>query len=329
MNRLAYVLLIACARPGSTPNSPIPPEPPSTEPKPAEPIATKPDEPSKPSPPPPPAKEAHDASVTTAKPTVKLVSAGSGKKSKLAIAATAGKLGVDWELGFTATSDGKGQTLPDIVFHTDADVSATANDTTAYKLVLKGIDLKDVPGETRPDHFELALAPLAGLVIAGSVHGDGTRTDIALHHDSVDPQTAGAIDQLVKPGILSWWPVLPADAIGTGAKWEVTTPREIGLSPEDMLKVDETITYELVSRKDKTAEIKGTIKVTGAVQDIAGAKITNIGGGGTFTATLVDGLFATTHADVATRFEVAVPEEKGTGTHKFELKFSNDVVAKK
>ena len=337
MHRVASVFLVvaACARPGTTPNAPVPPEPPGTDgkatetaAKPADPTPAKPADPTAP-PATPAAKAPHDASIAAPKPTVKLVSAGNGKKSKLAIAAIAGKLPVDVELGFSVKQDEKRETLPGIVFHADADVSATSNDATTYKLAVTKVEVHDVPDETRPPHFEDALAALAGLSINGSVHGDGTRTDITLHHDSVDPPTAGTIDQLVKPGILPWWPVLPGDAIGQGAKWQVTTARSIGLSPTDQLEITETVDFELVTRKDKSAEIKGTIKIDGAAQEIAGAKITNIGGGGTFTATLVDGLFATTHAADLTKVNVEVPGETPAGPPTSELKFSNDVVATK
>lgn len=334
MKRLACVLLIAaCSRPGTTPNAPVSPEPPIpiADTKPTEPTPTPPAKPGEP--PTPPPKSAHDTSIAVPKTTVKLVSPGTGKRTKLAIAAPAGKLPVDFELGFAVQQDGKGQILPGIVFHADADVAATDHGATAYKLAVTKVDVHDLPDETRPPRFEELLGSLVGLAIGGSVNGDGTRSDITLHHDSTDPGTAGTIDQLVKPGILPWWPVLPADAIGAGAKWQVTTPRQIGLTPTDLLSITETVDFELVSRKDKTAEIKGTVKIDGAPQDIGGAKISNIAGGGTFTATLVDGLFSTTHTDVTTKFNVEVPGEPPDpahpGPHTFELKFTNDVAAKK
>lgn len=326
MTRSGIVLLVvaACSHPAPPKDVPqLPPDPSTEAPAPTA-DATKPKPPEAPKPPPPPPpKEPHDATIPAVTSTVKVVSAGAGKRAKIVIGGAA-KQPLDVTFGFTIRQNEVSQKLPEIVLHTDAEATAAGADGTAYKLVVTKVDTRDVSGETRPERFEEQLAPFVGMTISGTVKPDGTTTDTHLHLDLADPRTAGTMDHLFAPGLLSLWPVVPTEPIAPGAKWTVTSTRKVV-----DLEVTQVTQYELVSAKGGAYEIKGTTSVTGKDQTLEGAPVSQIGGDGTFTTKSTGGLFSTTHTDVSAHFTATVPPQDGQpgGTLTMEMKFANDAGA--
>ncbi len=278
--------------------------------------------PPKPEPPQPPPKVPHDAALPAPVPTLKLVSAGAGKKTKLVIAGVAGaKQGVDVAIDFGARQGSADQTLPAIVLHGDLEVLA-AGAANTYKLTAAQVEAKDVPNETRPPQFDQAVAALAGLVITGDVAANGTPGAIKIHHDAADLNTSGIIEAVIAPGFLSPWPVLPDQPIGPGAKWTVTTPRKF----RDRLEYIETTDYELVSAGKGGMEIKAASKLAGPEQELDGAKVTAVSGSGTYHVTMTNGLLGTSHADIKLGFTASAPQGPGANeTLTFEFRFSSDI----
>jgi hypothetical protein len=277
-------------------------------------------EPTKPvEPPKPPPKVAHDTALPATQSTVKLVSSGTGKRTKLAVVGTAGaKQVVDVAIDFGASQGSDlDQTLPAVVLHGDLQVGSADKEATAYTLTVAQVDALDVPGETRPAGFEKIVGGLAGLVITGRVAANGTPGAVAMHHDAADPNAIGILEAVVAPGYLSPWPVLPAEAVGPGAKWRVTIPRKF----RDKLVYEETTEYELVS----ATEIKGTVKLAGPEQDLDGAKVTAVGGSGSFHCTLQNGFIGAAHADVKLGFTASATQGGKTETVALQFRLSSDV----
>lgn len=274
-------------------------------------------------PPPPPAKVAHDAKISGVESKVKLVSAGTGKKQKLAIVGTAGaKTPVDLTIDVGVKQGPQDQTLPAIVMHGDAEVATADKATAAYHIAVSAVDAKDVAGESRPASFEKTIASLVGLSISSEVHANGTTGDTVLHHDAVDPTGIELMEEVVVPGYLPMWPVLPAEAVGQGAKWQVTSTRLL----REKLAFDVVTDYELVSVSAKGFEVKATVSLTGKEQDVDGAKVGGISGTGAFTAKMDNGLFGVAHGDLKIDFTATVPTGPGqTQSVPFEFRFTTDL----
>jgi hypothetical protein len=276
-----------------------------------------------PMPPAPPAKVAHDAKISASEAKVKLVSAGTGKKQKLAIVGAVGaKTPVDITIGVGVKQGPQDQTLPAIVLHGDAEVSTADKTQAAYRIAVSGVEAKDIAGESRPPNFDKTVANLIGLAISGTVNANGSIGDVALHHDAVDPTGIELIEEVVVPGYLPMWPVLPAEAVGAGAKWQVTATRLL----REKLAFEVTTDYELVSVSAKGFEVKGTVSLAGKEQDVDGAKVGQIGGGGAFTCKIDNGMFGVTHAELKIDFTATVPTGPNGQTQSvpFEFRFSTD-----
>jgi hypothetical protein len=281
-----------------------------------------------PAPPQPPPKQAHDTVITADVPTVKLLSPGSGPRRKLTIASTAGaKQAIDLTIDVGVKQATQDQTLPAVLLHGDVDIPTADKGSAAYKVTVSRVEAKDVTGETRPPQFETVIGGLVSLAITGTVNANGSVGDLTMHHDAADPQTMGLMEQVLAPGLLSPWPVLPADAVGTGAKWEVTTPRKL----RDKLTYTETTDYELVAVTAKGFEVRSSTKLTGGEQDVDGAHITGITGAGASSFASATGVFGTSHGDLRLDFNAIVPVQAKdpaapqTETIPFEFRFTTDV----
>jgi hypothetical protein len=276
-----------------------------------------------PAPPQPPPKQAHDTVINADVPVVKLLSPGGGRRTKLVIASTVGtKQAIDLTVDVGVKQDIQDQTLPAIVLHGDVDIATADKASAAYHVTVSKVEAKDVTGETRPPQFETIVNGLVNLAITGSVNANGSVGTLTMHHDAADPQTMGLMEQVLAPGLLSPWPVLPADAVGTGAKWEVTTPRKL----RDKLTYTETTDYELVSVTAKGFEVKATTKLSGSAQEVDGAHIDAITGTGASTFASTAGVFGTSHGDLKLDFNALVPDKTGQmQTVPFEFRFATDV----
>jgi hypothetical protein len=95
--------------------------------------------------------------------------------------------------------------------------------------------------------------------------------------------------------------MLPSEAVGVGAKWQVTRTVKI----VDKVDVTHTTEYELKDHKGAIWTIAGTTKVSGTDQSVGDAKLTNIGGKGAVDVALADGaLYPKLASTVDTGFTV-------------------------
>ncbi len=246
----------------------------------------------------------HDTVIEATTTTVKLLSPGKGKRLIAKIAPTQGaKTPVELRVDFKAVQDDHPQPFPTMILRGDAEAVTTDKDGTQWKWTVANTDTH-YDGISANPQLETALRGIRGMTWSGSVAPNGSEGAITLHADAVDDGSAQLMD-LLKLTSLPMWPVLPAEAIAPGAKWETTTKLKL----VEQLDVTEVVDYELVAYKDKTWTIKGTVKLSGAEQTIEGAKFKDIDGSGTVEATLVDGaLIPTQHSTLNTSFAAVGPQ---------------------
>jgi hypothetical protein len=332
MRRSLFVILVAAAACGGKQKSTTPP-PPLPEP-----VAEKKPEPPKPEPEEPKPQIPQgpvSLKLEAPKVTVKLVNAGKGKKAAFKMTSKAGdKQAVELTMDFagkqTAPPELGGsseQVAPTVVLLADVEAKEVATDgATKFHMTISGVDARDVPGAKTPGaEFKNELLSLTGATIAGAVNANGSMSDLTLTVEKPDQNTLGAMG-LLKLSLMPIWPVLPKEAIGPGAKWQVAVTTKVA----DRLEVTQTTDYQLVSKKGKTWTIKGTTKVTGTEQDIEGAKFGGIGGTGTTEATINEGaLLPAAKQSVKTDFTAtAEPQPNQKVSLVFHLEQSNAVTPK-
>lgn len=309
MRRSLFVIVVALAACGgkqksTTPPPPLPepkaeakPEPPKEEPKEEAPAIP---------------KGPLEVTLPQGQVTVKLVSAGKGKKAPLKLAPKAGDK-QSMELAFDFS--GKQTMSPELAPPTEqinptvvllADVEAKevgADGATKFQLTINGVDARDVAGAKNTGaEVKEELGTLAGTTINGAVNANGSTSDLTVRVEKPDQRTFGAME-ILGMSLMPMWPVFPTEAIGPGAKWTVT--RTVKLMGR--LDVTHTTDYQLVAKKGKAWTLKGTTKITGAEQELGSekekAKFGGIGGSGSTEATVNEGaLLAQTKQSVKTDF---------------------------
>jgi hypothetical protein len=341
MRRVLLALVVAAGCGGGSHTSTTPPPPlPETKAEPAPAPDPKPEE--KPAPPAP--AEPVELTLNAPKSTVKLVSAGKGKKEALKLTPKAGdkqpvEIAMDFAGKTTAPAELGGtqeQVAPTVVLGGQLETKDVAADgTTTFQVTIDNVDAKEMAGSKTPaDEFKKNLVSLNGMTIGGTVAGNGTTGDLKLRVEKPDAASKEALG-LVHLSLLPMWPVLPTEPVAPGAKWTVTTTQKLA----DQLDVTQTTDYQLVSHKGNDWVIKGTTKITGADQDISQdkgpkTKVGKIAGTGTTEATVSAGsLSPSSKQHLETSFEATVtaPGQDGkeqTISLKFELKQGNAVTTK-
>lgn len=287
---LAALLGSACGGSGKQSNT-IPESQLTPDPAPATPEPTPP----APAPAPPPAPPEEPAgplqiSIEASNATVKLVSAGKGAKAPLRFAPkAAAKQQVEllMDAVITQTPSGKPPevvTMPTVVLAGTGEVTAVAADGVAtYHAVIDAVDARDRPNQTIPaSEIKPRLGSLTGMKIDGTVSAAGATGATTYVIEKPEASTAGAIESL-KLMLPTWLP-LPAEPVGTGAQWQVTTPVLF-----NGIATTQVTTYKLVSRNAKGTVISGETKVEGADQAINGVQISKISGSGRVDATFAPG----------------------------------------
>lgn len=323
MTRFALLLAFAACGGGKpVATSPLPPD------KPAPLVEEK--KPVEPTPPPAPTGplEAKIPATTT---TVKLVSAGKGKKEALKLGAKAGnKQAVEVALDFTLKQSVGAQSaeevVPTIVLTGDAETKAADGGNFEYALVVSKTDARETAGAKIPmDKFRAAIASLMGLSIGGSVGANGATGEVTMKIEKQTEATAQALElvRLTLPA----WPAFPTEPVGAGAKWKATTTTRIA----NRLEVDQVTDYELVSHKNGTWTIKGKTTVKGKDQEMGEgndkATVSKIAGAGTSEITLADGALYPSHkSSVQTTFTASDPT--GKQTVDFAIKVGSAITAK-
>ncbi len=312
MRQTLVALIVATAACGGSQKSTTPPPPiPDTKPD-ADDKPTPPPEAKKEEPPPPPTKGPVDVTMSSPKVQVKLVSAGKGKKAPLKLSAKQGaRQSIEIALDFAGKQDGPPEAggssedvAPTLVLTGDAEVKNIDKDGNAeFELAVSHTDTRDVPGQHIKEEDKAKLLELLkDLKIGGTVAANGSASDLKLHLDNAEPIARQAL-ALLSIELLPTWPVLPAEPIGVGAKWQVTSSNKIS----DKLEVTQTSDYELIEHKGTTWTIKAKTKISGTDQNIESAKATNIKGDGTVEVALADGvLYPKMKNQVSTGFTVTV-----------------------
>lgn len=323
MRRLPLLLLVATACGGSP--KPIQTAPLPEDPKPVTAPVTDPAVASKP-PEAPVAKPAAPAGPVEVKipaqqTTVKVVSAGKGKKEVLRYTAKpGGKQPIELAIDFSSRQDTEEQIVPTIVLVGNAETTAVGPDGAAYAVTITGMDARAVTGSKVPvDKFKEVLATLAGLTIGGKLGPSGAAGDVTLRIEKPLDHAAEALELLrVTLPVL---PVLPKDAVGVGAKWQATTVAKLA----DRLDITHVTDYELTGHKGTTWTIKGTTKITGKDQEIDSSKISDITGTGTSETTITEGaLLPAYKATLETQFKASEQDK----SMQFAIKIGGTVTPK-
>lgn len=334
---LALILVAACGgKPKHVDTIPLPPDTKTAEDTEKKPEETKPavEQPKAPAPQP------VDVPLASPKATVKLVNAGKGKKAPIKIAPKAGaKQTIQLALDFLGRQgDGANavsEQSPTTLLAADVETSDVGADGAKFRVTISGADAKDVQGAKVPaDKFKPLVEKLVGSTISGTVGPDGSASGVTFHMDGVsDQMQVGAISYLVSVLLPISPVVLPAEPIGQGAKWTVTTTEKVA----DQVEITKTANYELVAVKPGVWTIKGTMKITGVDQEFSDPqdpsskkKVSGIGGSGTIEATINDGaVLAAMKQSLTTDFRVQGTDEKQQPVDaKLHLEQTNAITTK-
>jgi len=323
MRRSALIVVLLAACGGSSKPVPValPPD------KPVEPVAQPKEEPAQPKPEPQPEapKGPIDVGIPGVDSQVKLVSGGKGKKAALKYAPKAGdkqqvEIALDYSEKDTQGTESREQTVPTVVLQGDVETKNVAADGKVdYVLTVTGTDAREVKdAQIKPDQMKVALATLQGVTFAGTTGANGAAGEIKVHIEKVDQILMQALE-LVRL-TLPRWPMLPAEPIGVGAKWQATTNIKLG----GKFDVVETTDYELTAHKGKTWTIKGTTKLSGANVDVEDATVSDIGGSVPPEATITEGALypafkTTTQTQFTATEKVKAGETPKTATFSFKV----------
>ncbi len=335
MRRSLLAVLIAAAACGGSPKSTTPPIPLPDDKPVAEKQPPAPEQPKEPAGPPIPQGPV-EIPIPARQLEVKLVSAGKGKKAKLALTPKAGtKTTTELALDFSGGQDGPPETggkmdqvAPTAVLTADVEtqeVSTTGQ--TKFQIKFSGVAVKDRAGQkVNSDEFKAQIDALIGATILGTVGADGQMKDAKLRIEKPDQKTVGGL-QFLALSMLPMWPVFPTEAVAPGAKWTVTSSEKV----MDKFDITKVVTYELVGKKGALWTIKGTTAITGKDQTLdtesGPTRVGTIGGSGSHEITLADGtLLPTFKQNLATTFIISadVSDPKAPASAKpqtVEIKF--------
>jgi hypothetical protein len=254
--------------------------------------------------------------------TVKLVSDGKGKKQPLRYTARSGaKQAVEIAMDIWGKQDAEEDVEPTIVLLCQAETRAVDKDGSAdVVLTVTGFDVRAVAGSSTPiDKFKAALGQLTGLTIGGKRGANGAAGEVTLRIENPPSHARDALEliRLTLPTL----PVLPAQALGVGARWQSTSTVKFA----DKFDVTHITDYELVAHDGPAWTIKGATKVSGNDQEIENARFSAISGAGTSETTIADGTLMPAHkASLETRFS----ELDGDKSIKFAIKLASVVAPK-
>jgi hypothetical protein len=265
-------------------------------------------EPAPPAEPPPPEPTGPvEVKIPAQETTVKLIAKGTGKLAPLRYTGKAGgkqqvELALDFSSNESMGTEKREMVIPTIVLVGEAETKAIDKSGRAdYAITISGTDARATAGaQLRPEDLKGMLGSLGGLVIGGNLAGSGAAGEVTMRVEKPDRRTAGALDmvRLTLPVL----PLLPAEPVGAGAKWQTTTKTRLA----DKIEVTQVTDYEVVAVKGTTWSIKGTTTVTGADQELQGGKISGIHGTGQSELTLAAGaLYPTYKTSIETGFQAS------------------------
>jgi hypothetical protein len=158
--------------------------------------------------------------------------------------------------------------LPGIKMTLEATVKSVAdNGDITYEMVMGDLGVSEEPGVAPmvAEAMKSAFTGVKGMSGSGTTSSRGFSKGFEFKAPSdSNPQARQVIDQM-KDSFTELAALLPEEAVGTGAKWEVKMP----LKTQGMT-IDQTATYEVVSLEGENFKTKSTI-----VQQAANQKIQN------------------------------------------------------
>jgi hypothetical protein len=255
--------------------------------------------------------------IAAAQTTVKVLSDGKGKKQVLRYAAQAGaRQALEIALDFTGRQDSDEEVVPTIVLAGDAEARMVDKDGAELVLTVASVDVRPVAGAGSVDQYRPVLSKMAGLTIDGRRAANGAASEIALRIENPPDHAKDAL-ALIRQA-LPTVPVLPAQAIGVGARWQATSLVQIA----GKIDVTEVTDYEVVGHDGAVWTIKGTAKVSGKDQVVEDARITAISGAGASETRLTEGALYPSHKEsLQIQFQVS-DTEKST---QFVLKLAGTI----
>jgi hypothetical protein len=158
--------------------------------------------------------------------------------------------------------------LPGIKMTLEATVKSVAdNGDITYEMVMGDLGISEEPGVAPmvAEAMKSAFTGVKGMSGSGTTSSRGFSKGFEFKAPSdSNPQARQVVDQM-KDSFTELAALLPEEAVGTGAKWEVKMP----LKTQGMT-IDQTATYEVVSLEGENFKTKSTI-----VQQAANQKIQN------------------------------------------------------
>ena len=220
--------------------------------------------------------EAPPKASTTAKSSVKLLDPGAEPRKALRLHVKPGDkqavimtIKMSMETPGAATGSNSTMNIPAASLPADVTIQSVApNGDITYQMVLGEPGVVEEPGASPQivQGMKTALAGLKGLTVTAvtSDHGIGKKADMKAPVNA-DPQSRQMMEQ-IKDGMSEMASPLPEEAVGSGAKWQVTMPvKAQGINLEH--KAD----YQLVSVNGDNISTKCTFTESAANQKIHNA----------------------------------------------------------
>lgn len=215
--------------------------------------------------------------------------------------------------------------LPEIVITANIITkNSTPDGDTAYEVVIQDFNpvAKSPESQAIADAMKTSLAALKGLTVKSLVTDRYFNKKVEVQiPPNTDPQTRSSMEQM-KDSFANTRFILPEDAIGVGAKWEIKQKvKKQGMS------VDETTQHEIVSMEGDTLVVKSSTTMSAANQKIPNpllptlkADLTKMTGTETQTATINLGKILPANATADERSELGLSMAAGNQKQNLTMK---------
>ncbi len=245
-----------------------------------------------------------------------------GDKQTLAMTV---KTGMDMGMGEAA---GQAMQLPTIQMAMDVTITGvSAEGDIAYAMTIGETSLADEAGALPQvaEAMKASLNSIKGLTSKGTTSNRGISKETELKVPAgADPQTRQSMEQM-KDSMSNMTVGLPEEAIGPGAKWEVSK-----VVKSQGMTINQTTTFELLSIEGDLLKVKSTIAQQAANQKIQSpampglnldlTKMTGAGSGEiTFDLTRLLPTLATTKSHSEVSMGVNIGGQNQTMTRKTDL----------
>lgn len=228
------------------------------------------------------------------------------------------------------SAGGQAIQMPAVTMPMDMTIeNVSSNGDIAYRMVMGEPDMA-LPTGSEPQMAEAmksSLAALKGLSSTGTISDRGmTKASEMKLPLGADPQVRQTMDQM-KEALSSFFVMLPEAAVGPGARWEIKQP----LVSQGM-KIDQTLTYELVSVEGDQFKAKVTLTQRAANQkmenpSMPGMKIdvTRMTGNGSGNLSFDLAHVMPTQGTIDTHSEVSMQLDAGGRKQAMQMKVDSNI----